>query len=278
MKRMQELEETLVNTVQILDAKTDGSDRIWETNNAHIQQHIMHSDISKFLQWDVIQYTMFVPADTPYIRKEYELLKASSQWKRWQSVLHECNVGAPTRSRIDPSTSPNLIHQVYSIYVMESYMKDYVHNLEMVFEFGGGYGCMCRLIHALGFTGQYILIDTPITSALQKYYLESCGVDGVWYVTDVEQMHEEKTLLDINAALIANWSLSEAPIELRNAVFQKLNGIKYMQVAFQKDFGNYDNMRYFQMLDIDHPSFAKTKLTFLQATPKNNYYMLGARW
>ena len=48
-----------------------------------------------------------------------------------------------------------------------------IDTLELIFEFGGGYGSMCRLAHNLGFNQAYIIFDLQPFSALQNYYLSS---------------------------------------------------------------------------------------------------------
>ena len=46
----------------------------------------------------------------------------------------------------------------------------------VIVEFGGGYGSMCRLLHKLGFSGQYFIYDLPEFVALQRYFLKSIGM------------------------------------------------------------------------------------------------------
>jgi hypothetical protein len=52
-----------------------------------------------------------------------------------------------------------------------------MYDTDCIIEFGGGFGSMCRLVHALGFRGQHIIFDLPPVWALQRYYLRLHGIE-----------------------------------------------------------------------------------------------------
>ena len=54
---------------------------------------------------------------------------------------------------------------------------------DVIVEFGGGYGSMCRLVRKLGFKGRYVIFDLRPILALQKYYLGLHGVEAGYDLT-----------------------------------------------------------------------------------------------
>ena len=59
----------------------------------------------------------------------------------------------------------------------ESAARRRIDDTEVIVEFGAGYGLMCNaLMTNLRFSGLYIIFDTPVMNALQRYFLESNGV------------------------------------------------------------------------------------------------------
>jgi hypothetical protein len=48
-----------------------------------------------------------------------------------------------------------------------------VKDHEVIVEFGGGYGSMCRLIYQAGYMGSYIIYDFAHLNLIQDYYLKS---------------------------------------------------------------------------------------------------------
>lgn len=46
----------------------------------------------------------------------------------------------------------------------------------IVLEFGGGYGSLCRGFHRCGFKGKYMIFYFPHFSTLQRFFLGSAGI------------------------------------------------------------------------------------------------------
>lgn len=234
------------------------SEMEWLNNIKRLRELVLAHDPREFLRWDVIANTMFV-ANAKYISTELKYLKNHSNWRRWQMALKESPAGRPIPYPTCPFTSGNLIHHTYHVAQFEEKTKLQVQNLDYVFEFGGGYGNMCRLFFNLGFKGKYIIFDLPPFSALQKYYLKTVGVPihsietfdkskvGTICLSDLQQLVTILThhIDGINSLFIATWSISETPIDIRNSILPLTSTFKSFLIAYQDKFGEVDNLAFF---------------------------------
>jgi hypothetical protein len=162
-------------------------------------------------------------------------LKQHHEWNtRWRSAINEISVGNPIPYIFYPASSGNLIHHAYHVAQFEEKTKYKIQDMEFVFEFGGGYGSMCRLFHNLGFRGKYVIFDLPSFSALQTYYLKTGGFP-------VQTVAEAA-----NKMFVATWSISESPAKIREAVLSLVPGFQSFLIAYQDRFGEVDNVKYFE--------------------------------
>ena len=86
-----------------------------------------------------------------------------------------------------------------------------------------------------------------------------------------------------NDLFIANWSLSETPINHRNKFFKVISSSKYILICFQENFENIDNLKYFNMLKkklsnkfkiiIKKNRFYKGNIFYKQ----NHYFFIGKK-
>ncbi|WP_148307733.1 hypothetical protein [endosymbiont of unidentified scaly snail isolate Monju] len=154
----------------------------------------------------------------------------------------------------------------------------------MVFEFGGGYGSMARLFWQLGFRGKYLIQDLPAFSALQKFYLGSIGAlgsesgDGEFsFVTDNRSM---KRILDRWGAVeskmfVATWSLSETPLEVREPVLDSLVYFDHILIAFQHQFEDIDNVKYFHGWASAMADTHSFQVSHIDHLPGNSYLFMS---
>lgn len=235
------------------------SERAWQENMNCLRSHVLNHDPREFLRWDVIANTMFIDY-ARYISTELKHLKRLPDWiQRWHVAIKETSVGNPTPWIFYRGSSGNLIHHAYHLAKYEEIAKVEVHNMDYVFEFGGGYGSMCRLFYNLGFHGRYVIFDLPPFSALQRYYLKTIGYpvksvevfeqskSGIVCISDILQL---QTLLsnrgdDAISMAIATWSLSETPIGIRSAVLPLLSDFQSYLIGYQDSFGEVNNVEYF---------------------------------
>jgi hypothetical protein len=129
--------------------------------------------------------------------------------------------------------------------------------INTVVEFGGGYGSMCRLMRRISLNTTYIIIDLPIFSFIQFYYLKQIhGESEVNIIlSDEDKIIPNKVnLIPIDELLvdkiktvepdlfIATWSLSEANKYAQEYIYK--NGFfdsKFILIAHQKSSKQFEH-------------------------------------
>jgi len=290
-----ELKRTIAKIVDDSSLRATIGDA-WRTNFDLLCQKVLTCDPNDFLNWNVILRTMVV-GNADFVRDELDFLKDLPDWKRrWEMALEESPVGNPTLYNDFPSSSGNLIHQAYHLAQFENKTGMDISNASFVLEFGGGYGCMCRLVHSLNFKGRYVIFDLPPFSALQRFFLNMNGIssitsnaffeknsNGVICVSELEQL---ESILSChayigNAVFITNWSLSESPINLRHSILPLVKSFKAFLVAYQGRFGDIDNVGFFEEEWINTMKDIKWHHWKIKHLPnqlyRDNYYLMGKK-
>lgn len=233
----------------------------WTNNMNRLRELVLNDNPRDFLRWDVILYTMFV-AYNRYIPTELRYLKQNSDWNNcWSDAIKESNVGHPIYYIFYPSSSANLIHHAYHIAQFKEKTNVKLENIDFIFEFGGGYGSMCRLLFNVKFKGKYVIFDLPQFSALQKFYLKSLNLPihdkiedfkmsstGIVCISDLNELKElviNDTVSKQNSLFLGTWSISETPISVRNSIIPLLSDFKLFLIAYQHQFGEVNNIDYF---------------------------------
>ncbi len=260
----------------------------WTTFREEIRRNFNAYDPRSFLRWPLIQHTMCVTNSGVLVRELFGL-RTSPNWPRFQRAIKESPIGQPIPCIYHPRSSGNLLHHAYHLMRFEEFTGTDVAQLDLIVEFGGGYGSMCRLIHQLGFKGRYIIYDLPEFTALQRYFLQCLRLpiqttsnsplaNGIHLISDFDQL---KTILaptpqTTASAVIGTWSLSEAPFELRDRFLDLVAEFNYFLIAFQDRFFNADNHAYFaQFANTSAESIDWLKKP-LRHLPGNNY-LFGKR-
>jgi hypothetical protein len=265
----------------------------WVEFDKRIRWHAAKSDIRRFLRWKAIEATMFV-GNAEYIANELNYLKSSPSWEsRWSRAIVESPFGHPLMCDLYPESSGNLIHHAYHLARFEDATRSNSEEMNLVFEFGGGYGSMCRLFYNLGFSGRYVIFDLPTLSTLQCFYLKLLNLplktfessegapidrDGIYCVSDINMLPKLLDTTELNAVskmlFLATWSLSEVPIELRGKITPLLPDFDHFLFAYQDEAFGVDNEEYFTKFMEDHSRiiWIKKKVDHL---PGNNY-LLGS--
>ena len=132
---------------------------------------IKKKKIDNFLNYHFIQKIFFVH-NRFYIILQLFFLRISGRWKFWRRLLVENSVGMPLRFFIYPFSSGNRIRQVYHIKKFIDWCPINISNIDLVFEFGGGYGCMASIFQKISTKIKYIIYDTREVLLLQYYYLK----------------------------------------------------------------------------------------------------------
>ncbi len=236
------------------------SQRQWFNNVNRLRELVLREDPREFLRWHVISSTMFAK-HASYVEAELNFLKSQPDWRnRWSKLIKESPVGHPTPYWRYPRSSGNLIHHAYHLAKFEEKTGIKADTFDSVFEFGGGYGSMCRLFYNAGFSGRYVIFDLPAFSALQEFFLKSAGIKGCSVeqlkkeilrcncVSDIDQLREivRNDFNTDNSLFVATWSISEAPVSLRDMILPLTSSFKAFLIAYQHRFQEIDNANYFR--------------------------------
>lgn len=256
-----EFYKNLIKEVNVINKKYQLGDSTWDNYRKDFRKVLLEDDISDFLNWDVILKTMFYEPG----KLQYEAVKNNKKLLR---SIKETKIGNPKPYWLDPLTSGNAVNHAYSISKLLE--KCDFSDFNNIVELGGGYGSMCRLFRNYGFTKRYTIFDFPEISALQRYYLNSVGwEENTVFTDDIKSLSDD----NVTTLLIATWSLSEMPLEIR----KKLSGIKfdYCLIGFRSEFDGVDNMKYFEKFKKTH-----SNINFCIEPAQNiekNFYLIGAK-
>ncbi|MEI6395032.1 MAG: hypothetical protein WCT12_28480 [Verrucomicrobiota bacterium] len=260
------------------------SEKAWLSNMNRLRKLVLSRNPRKFLRWDVLSDTMFI-SFARYIATELKYLKLRPDWNtRWRRAIKESTVGHPFPYMFYPTSSGTLIHHAYHVAQFEQKTKVQVHDMTLVFEFGGGYGSMCRLFYNLGFHGRYIIFDLPSFSALQRYYLRSLGLpvqsvpefvlsrNGIVCVSDIKQLIAllGEHIQARNTMFIGTWSISETPLSIRDSILPLTTGFESFLIAYQDRFGEVHNADFFDNWreSVSNVSWRSWRIEHI---PGNNY-------
>ncbi len=254
--------KSTVKTIPIVDIKNttlSESEKEWAQFVNRLRELILTDDPRNFLHWDVVRKTMFI-SNSSYIEIELNYLKSLPNWNTcWRGAIKEYFVGHPLPCVFDSTSSGNSIHHAYHIAKFEEITNVKISDMNFIFEFGGGYGNMCKLCYQRGFRGKYIIFDLPQFSALQNYYLQMLNLPvkpidkfideetGFFCISDYKQLtnainiHGEAE----DAMFIATWSLSETPLHIRESILPLAENFNYLLVSYQHQFGEINNIDYF---------------------------------
>ncbi|MHC4741426.1 MAG: hypothetical protein ACYS8Z_05915 [Planctomycetota bacterium] len=256
---IEELRDAFRNLPDTEGADDSTAHQEWINYVNQLKQLVLNDDPREFLRWHVISGTMFAKYRA-YIGPEFSFLKKRTDWKtRWSKAVKESLTGHPTPYWRCPHSSGNLIHHAYHLARFEEKTEMRIDNLNNVFEFGGGYGSMCRLFHNCGFRGKYVIFDLPGFSALQRFFLKSTAIrvhsiesfreaeDGVLCISDLDCLREIlSSCFDTQmGTFVANWSISETPVTIRNSILPLVSPFRTFLISYQHKFKEIDNLAFF---------------------------------
>ncbi len=271
-------------------AVTDSAAELaWLANRGKLRKCILERDPREFLTWDVVTGSMFV-GNRPFIDNELGYLMSRPDWKQvWQDILEEDFAGDPKPCKGYRQSSGNRIHQSYHLARFEQETGLSINRFPLIVELGGGYGSLCRLIHKLGFKGQYIIFDLPEFVALQKFYLGSLamplieardvvsGRRGILCTSDLSVLGSV-TPQEAQAGLfIATWSLSETDPAFRDQIttLPAVDSASAYLIAYQSNFEGVDNGRFFDAWRAKKPGicWVHSEISHMPG----NFYLFGRK-
>jgi hypothetical protein len=242
------------------------------------------SNIKNFLRENFIQ-KMFFLHNRLFVFSELKKLKKDKKWKFYKNLIVEDDVGNPIRYFLYPKSSGNKINHVYHLKILSDMFKiNLKRDVKKIFEFGAGYGCMARIFSKINTNIDYTCFDTYYVNLLQYYYLKHNNLNvGFSKTNKILLTSSLKRIKNKNDLFIANWSLSETPINFRKNFIPLISKSKFVLICFQEKFENIDNLKFFKKLRLSlsnkfdikivHNEFYKGNLLSNQ----NHYFFVGKK-
>jgi len=225
--------------------------------NNEITRLINDKKLINFLRNPFIQKMFFIH-NRLFIKNELNEIRNDKKFFfLWKNLIKEDEVGDPIRYFLYPESSGNRIRQVYHLKKFCDFSNINIKLIKKVIEIGGGYGCMARIFFKISQKIKYVIFDTFEVNLLQYYYLKinklkvaienkKSKINLIYSVNKfnncINYRNGSKTLL------IANWSLSEMPLKLRNKIIKLIFKIPYIIISFQDKFENINNVKYFKKI------------------------------
>jgi hypothetical protein len=225
--------------------------------NNEITSLINDKKLINFLRNPFIQKMFFIH-NRLFIKNELDEMRRDKKFFfLWKNLIKEDEVGDPIRYFLYPESSGNRIRQVYHLKKFCDFSNINIKTIKKVIEIGGGYGCMARIFCKISQKIKYVIFDTFEVNLLQYYYLKinklkvaienkKSKINLIYSVDKfnncINYRNGSKTLL------IANWSLSEMPLKLRNKIIKLIFKIPYIIISFQDKFENINNVKYFKKI------------------------------
>jgi hypothetical protein len=229
--------------------------RIFNKDIIHL---INERKLINFLRSPFIQKMFFIH-NRLFIKNELNEIKNDKKFFiQWKYLLKEDEVGDPIRYFLYPESSGNRIRQVYHLKKFSDFSNINIKTIKRVIEIGGGYGCMARIFSKLNHKIKYIIFDTFEVNLLQYYFLKLNKLEvaiensksRINLISSIKVNNEISYKNNSKTLLIANWSLSEMPLKLRNKILKLIFKIPYILISFQDKFEDINNLKYFKKIKI----------------------------
>ena len=254
----------------------------------YVKKLIIEKKLSNFLRENIIQKIFFVH-NRVYIL--FMLLKIIfNKNKLYKTLLIEDNIGDPIRYFLYPNSSGNRIREVFHLLNFQNFTKISLNKIKTVLEFGGGYGNMARLFYKINKNINYKIFDTFHVNLLQYYYLTMLKIPSSFNKKTNKNISLNYDISKCNSfnkadkkLFIANWSLSESPLKLRNKIIKKIINFDFILISYQEKFENINNHAYFTNIIKkfkDKKFIIKvSKIQFMKffKLSNNNYYLFIKR-
>jgi hypothetical protein len=252
--------------------------------NNKISKLLKSQNLKNFLRQNFVQKMCFVQ-NRLFIFSELKELKKSKKWKFYNKLLTEGDIGNPIRYFLYLKSSGNIINHVYHLSVLENELNiNLANEVRNVYEFGSGYGCMARIFSKINKKIKYVCFDTQFVNLLQYYFLKHNNLNVGFNKN--KQIYLSSSLNNINYKndlFIANWSLSETPINFRKKILSNILKSKYILICFQEKFENINNLKYFDNLKFELSKKFKIiikKNKFYKGnifSRQNHYFFIGKK-
>lgn len=235
----------------------------WNNYLIEFKKMINSDDVHQFLRSSVVRDTMFFEA--PFV----EFKEVLGSWDFFKKALVFNSIGNPVPYGLWPLTNGNTVHHLFSISQIFR-TSEGLDKINSIVEFGGGYGNMAWCFDRLGFDGSYTIFDDIKMNALQKLFLRESGLGNIKKLSCISNYSELLNLISSakkGTLLIATWSLSETPVEIRDAIMGNSN--LSLLIAFQGTFEGVDNLDYFKKYVQNNSNASLSEIKHIPC----NYYL-----
>ena len=259
----------------------------WPVAQISLAKQLLKPDALKnFLRCEKIKETMNETYALFLIKEYFVVLTKIYQYKFNKAILQDYAIGNPVPFCLNRKTSGNLVHHLYHIFKYLDFLgqnsQKKLFELSEIYEFGGGYGNMCRLFFKLGFRGRYYIQDLPILNVLQKFFLGNIALQNEilkkkWpafkNIVFTDEVPLLSSKLNNKRLYVATWSLSECPPKVRKQQHSVLNKCNYFLIGFRESFEGLNNKEYFAALCSTRPDIS-WKVVPIPHLPES-YYLFG---
>jgi hypothetical protein len=255
-KKHEIIAEILKKKINRLDLFKSSKLQTHQIFSKKVYDLIIQDKTFNFLRDTHIQNIFFIHNRLFILKELCELQKDKNKWNLWKKLLIENSVGDPIRYFLYPKSSGNRIRQVYHLKKYFDYSKINLFRIKYILEIGGGYGCMAQIFKKINKNCTYVIFDTPEVNLLQYYYLQMNKIPVVMnkiegmkvcLINKLTIIKKFNNIVDKNKSslFIANWSISEMPIKLRDNILNRIKNFDYSLISFQEKFENINNINYF---------------------------------
>lgn len=228
----------------LIKTKQDNDENYWENMRKIIKNDCENLPMDRYKVWTSI---MSVPLMSNHKHSEYIriCLNAAIQQPEYYDALIEPMIGMSEEDHAkfysmfsDIKTTMNRI-QLLGHLLYNNIDSKMISQMDSIVEIGAGAGDLADIIYKLGFKGQYYVYDFPELQTVQKYLHDrTIGENVVNYIQSSDEIKDKKHDL-----VIATWSLTEMPLELRNEVIENIDSKKWL-VAYSKEIFGLDNEKW----------------------------------
>ena len=227
---------------KMMRAKQINDENYWPSLRDVINHDCDTLPMERFKVWASVWNVPFMSMakHSQYIRI---VLNAVSTDQRFADAVVEPMIGCTQQDFIqylsmfsDYPTTMNRI-QAVSHLLINGIMPEDLEKMDTIVELGAGIGDLCDIVYKLGFKGKYIIYDFPEVGRVQKWYHDQLGHTNVVHTDNLDD------LVDADL-LVATWSLTEMPFDLREKILEKIGGTKQFLIAYSKLIFGYDNEKW----------------------------------
>jgi len=177
----------------------------------------------------------------------------------------------------DPDTgNPILSQWGISLVAFQSsyYLKTLLENnllddIQSIYDIGGGYGSMCRVLRNYGWKGSYNLIDFDVVHKIQRYFLEKNNIYNFRQLK-LDDLKTERWRPRGKTLLIATHSINEMPMSDRSKI--NYSDFTNLLIVHNSKWNNINNSEYFKSLKLPH----KTK-HYRSNLSMSHYFFIGTQ-